>query len=356
MQSNPNQNPAQNPAITQYLAARLKSTAAHTFLYQQIKQALDNKQPIVIGKIGTNELLLIYCYHIISQGRMKEFPPDVLREIEYGAGLYPIDKATIDTFIKVYLESLRSVDVFASWNDRFIDFEHALYSSYILPRGVLPSGVLPSGGIVDLTALESFYTSREHWWQTLFVGRSILIISPFVDSIQQQLAPDKRDKVWRGQWSGFWPDDIVFKFIRFEHPWSLLSKEEHANSDLEASKCFSDKLKRFEKEIDGVGDFDIALIGAGCYSLPLCAYIKNTKSRIAFHLGGGLQMMFGVYGSRWNTLRNLGSLKTSSLTNTPVLANTASGIFKEYINDAWIRPSGNEIPSGYKMQEGGAYF
>lgn len=338
MQSNPKQNPAQNPAITQYLSARLKSTAAHTFLYQQIKQALDNKHPIVIGKIGTNELLLIYCYHIISQGRMKEFPPDVLREIEYGAGLYPIDKATIDTFIKVYLESLRSVDVFASWNDRFIDFEHALYSSYILPRC----------GIVELTALESFYTSRDNWWQTLFAGRSILIISPFVDSIQQQLAPDKRDKVWCGQWSGFWPNDIVFKFIRFEHPWSLLSKEEHANSELEASKCFSDKLKRFEKKIDGVGDFDIALIGAGCYSLPLCAYIKNTKSRIAFHLGGGLQMMFGVYGSRWNIL----------LPNTPVLGNTLlpSGIFKEYVNDAWIRPSGNEIPSGYKMQEGGAYF
>jgi hypothetical protein len=325
MQSNPKPNP--NLAITQYLAARLKSTSAHSFLYQQIKQALDTKQPIVIGKIGTNELLLIYCYHLISQGRMREFPPDILREIEYGAGLYPIDKPTIETFIKVYLESLRSIDVFASWNDRFIDFEHALYSSYISSKGV--------GGIVELTALESFYTTREHWWQTLFNNKCILVISPFVDSIQKQLSPGKRDKVWRGKWSGFWPDDIAFKFIRFEHPWSLLSKEEQATPILVESRCFTDKLKRFEKEIDSAGDFDIALIGAGCYSLPLCAYIKNTKRRIAFHLGGGLQMMFGVYGERWNI---------------------TSGIFKEYVNDEWIRPSGNEIPGEFKMQEGGAYF
>ena len=326
MQTNTNT----NPAITQYLAARLKSTPAHSHLYQQIKQALDTKQPLMIGKIGTNELLLIYCYHLISQGRMQEFPPDVIKEIEYGAGLYPTDKATIENFIKVYLESLRGVDVFASWNDRFIDFEHSLYSSYISS-----SYISPGGGIVELTALESFYTSREHWWQTLFAGRCILVISPFVDSIQKQLAPNKRDKVWRGKWSGFWPDDIAFKFIRFEHPWSLLSKEEQSNSNLAESKHFLDKLKCFEKEIDIIGDFDIALIGAGCYSLPLCAYIKNTNRRIAFHLGGGLQMMFGVYGGRWNT---------------------ASGIFKEYVNDAWIRPSGNEIPCGFKMQEGGAYF
>jgi hypothetical protein len=324
MQSNP------NLAITQYLAARLKSTAAHVFLYHQIKQALEDKKPIVIGKIGTNELLLLYCYHLISKGLMKEFPPDVLREIEYGAGLYPIDTATIETFIKVYLESLRSIDVFASWNDRFIDFEYALFSSYISP-----SSALHMSGIVELTALESFYTSREHWWQTLFSDRCVLIISPFVESIQKQLAASKRDKVWRGQWSGFWPDDVVFKFIRFEHPWSLLSKEEQSNPNLETTKCFLDKLKRFEKEIDVSGDFDIALLGAGCFSLPLCSYIKNAKRRIAFHLGGGLQMMFGVYGARWNI---------------------SSGVFKEYVNDAWIRPSDNEIPSGFKMQECGAYF
>jgi hypothetical protein len=314
-----------NPNLTQYLAARKTGTIAHDVLYQQIKQALDTSKPIVIGKIGTNELLLIYCYHLISQGRMKSYPPDVLREIEYGAGLYPIDNETISTFIKMFLESLRSVDIFASWNDRFIEFEEALYSNYIKP----------TINIVELTSLESFYTSREHWWQTLFAGKCILVISPFVESIKKQLASGQREKVWRGKWNGFWPDDIQFKFIRFEHPWSLLSKEEQLKPNLQSSKNFADKLKRFEKEVNIAGDFDIALIGAGCYSLPLCSYIKNNKHRISFHLGGGLQMMFGVYGARWNT---------------------TNGIFKEYVNDAWIRPSGDEIPAGFKNQECGAYF
>jgi hypothetical protein len=316
-----------NQHIKQYLEARKTSTTAYKYLYDQIKQSLETKEPIVIGKIGTNELLLIYCNYLISQGRLKSFPPDVLREIEYGAGLYPVDDETIETFIKVFLDSLSNVNVFASWNDRFIEFEHALYSSYIKH----------GSGIVELTALESFYTSKDQWWQTLFSGKCILVISPFTESIKKQLEPEQRKKVWCGKWLDFWPDDITFKFIRFEHPWSLLSKEEQSQSQLhlESSRTFSSKLKRFEKEINEIGDFDIALIGAGCYSLPLCSYIKNNKHRIAFHLGGGLQMMFGVYGARWNK---------------------HDDVFKEYINDAWIRPSGNEIPQRFKMQEYGAYF
>ena len=99
-----------------------------------------------------------------------------------------------------------------------------------------------------------------------------------------------------------------------------------------------DKLKKFEKEINNIGNFDIALIGAGCYSLPLCSYIKNNKQKIAFHLGGGLQMMFGVYGNRWFQNGNM------------------SDFFKQYINEHWTRPSDDEKPSGYKKQENGAYF
>jgi hypothetical protein len=211
-----------NPEITKYLAARKTSTTAYAFLYRQIKYALENKEPIVIGKIGTNELLLIHCYYLISQGKMPGFPPNIIREIEYVAGLYPIDSNTIETFIKTFLESLRAIDVFASWNDRFIDFEYALYSSYI-------QSTPTSQGIVELTALESFYTTPEHWWQTLFAGKCILVISPFVESIRKQLDPSQRAKVWRGKWTGFWPDNVEFKFIRFTHPWSLLSPAEQTN-------------------------------------------------------------------------------------------------------------------------------
>ena len=51
-------------------------------------------------------------------------------------------------------------------------------------------------------------------------------------------------------------------------------------------------------------DFDICLIGAGAYGFPLAAYVKR-KGKKAVHLGGALQLLFGIKGSRWEDPNHL---------------------------------------------------
>lgn len=97
-------------------------------------------------------------------------------------------------------------------------------------------------------------------------------------------------------------------------------------------------MQKYQNEIDKLGNFDIALVGTGAYSILLCDYIKRVKKKNAFHLGGGLQMMFGVYGHRWEP----------SFNKSPFL--------KDYMNEHWIRPLAEEIPPMYQEQENGAYF
>ena len=46
-------------------------------------------------------------------------------------------------------------------------------------------------------------------------------------------------------------------------------------------------------------DFDIALLGCGCYGHPLCDFIRNELNKSAIYIGGGLQLLFGVMGGRW---------------------------------------------------------
>lgn len=82
------------------------------------------------------------------------------------------------------------------------------------------------------------------------------------------------------------------------------------------------------EEIEKI-NFDIALIGAGAYGFPLAAFVKE-KGKVAIHMGGALQLLFGIKGFRWNEL----------------------GIYNEY----WIKPSESEIPKGYKRIEGGCYL
>ena len=84
-------------------------------------------------------------------------------------------------------------------------------------------------------------------------------------------------------------------------------------------------------------DFDIALLGCGGYGLPLCNYIYETLGKSAIYVGGGLQLMFGVMGKRWEEIP----------------------MWKELIeqNDIeFIKPSGDEILSNMNRIEEACYW
>ena len=49
-------------------------------------------------------------------------------------------------------------------------------------------------------------------------------------------------------------------------------------------------------------DFDIALLGCGGYGLPLCNFIHKEMEKSTIYIGGGLQLLFGVMGKRWEKL------------------------------------------------------
>ena len=89
-----------------------------------------------------------------------------------------------------------------------------------------------------------------------------------------------------------------------------------------------DALEAMKDEIDRK-DFDIALLGCGAYGFPLAAHIKRIGKK-AIHMGGSLQLLFGIYGKRWE--------------NYP------------YINDAWIRPRVVDRPKGFENVEKGCYW
>lgn len=91
-------------------------------------------------------------------------------------------------------------------------------------------------------------------------------------------------------------------------------------------------LKAMTDEISRI-DFDVALLACGAYGLPLAANIKRMGKK-AVQIGGGLQIMFGIKGKRWDE-------------NPDVRA---------MYNDAWVYPSEEETPKGADMVEGGCYW
>lgn len=316
-----------------YYKLRKTDEKAFKYVYNEIKKALETNKPLMIGKIGATELEIVYNTMLINNRIITYYPEKLIYDATNGSGIYPPSPVGMKNFSNEYIKILKNIDILSSWNDEVLDIERHIWEDFILGQPYNPANPHPlSKNIVDLTAFETFYTSSKYWWQNLFENKTILIISPFTASFEKQLEYPQRDKVWTGKWNNFWSSNIKFKFIKYPQPFPILSESEK----VQFPKTYNELMEKYKKEIDKIGEFDIALIGIGGHSLMLASYIKTVKKKIAIHMGGGLQMMFGVYGNRW------------LFNDNP--------LFKEYINEHWIRPTGDEIPPGYKKQEFGAYF
>ena len=97
-----------------------------------------------------------------------------------------------------------------------------------------------------------------------------------------------------------------------------------------------DALKWMEEQIDTI-DFDIALIGCGAYGFNLSAYIKQ-KGKIGIHVGGALQLLFGIKGHRW--------------TDHPAAYPKLNEMFNAY----WVFPPKEDVPAAAKSVENFCYW
>jgi len=109
-----------------------------------------------------------------------------------------------------------------------------------------------------------------------------------------------------------------------------------------AGECteFSDwfaALESMKNAMDKV-EYDICLIGCGAYGFPLAAHAKR-RGKKGFHMGGSLQLLFGIRGKRWE--------------------NPDYNPFYNYarlMNEHWIKPSEEERPRAAQMVECACYW
>ena len=171
--------------------------------------------------------------------------------------------------------------------------------------------------------LEPFYMVLEEQepWSLHLYGKKVLIINPFVDSFQKQLQ------------NGF----KIFKDKDIFHPKQEFifyrSYQTSAGNHLHSS--WVETFSIMKEDIRKL-DFDIALLGCGGYGLPLCNFIKTELGKSAIYIGGGLQLLFGVKGRRWNNHSIIGKLIEE--------------------NGKFITPFGDEVMKNNHKIEGGCYW
>lgn len=276
----------------------------------KVEQLLDSGKPFMAGRIGLFEMAAMRMYEF----EKKEKYSIVMDNIYNCAGFFPNDINQGYEFLRIMKESLSVTDFLAANNQ--------LCENYFINR-YMPekSSVGSTFDVFDICRIESNWTRK-------LKNKKVLVVTPFTESVEHQYKI--REKLFPGDEEKL-PE---FKLITYK---SLMTVGDMKDDRFET---WFEALKFMEKEILDI-DFDVALLGCGAYGFPLAAAIKNA-GRSAIHMGGSLQILFGIMGKRWDGTRTGSEVK--------IRVDVA-----RFYNDNWIYPLEGR-PEGADRVEYGPYW
>lgn len=267
---------------------------------------LRNGVPFIAGKIGGAELMALeYADHRFRPDWPKQWSwKRPATRLSNNAGFFPIRKKDFYQWHKIMTEAISASSFLCRWQtDPFLKvYENNLISKLApncvgIPMQILGKGILPS-------------IAPFRW----------LVVSPFVKTMKYQLPHLRQVHDLNGEVSIDWMHiEKTCQFVRCPF-----------QSHLEPTPfdSWEEGLEKLAAEVASK-DFDVALIGAGAWSLPLGRRIKQ-MGKCAVHMGGEMQLLFGIKGKRWED--------------------------KNIYNESWIRPFAEDTPKDVNRVEGGCYW
>jgi hypothetical protein len=275
-----------------------------------IVRILGHPHGMMYGKIGTTELqALEYSDRCI---RSNWLPGATWRRQAHrlfiDSGVFPAERDEFEYFLNIYKESIRKLDAICLWQD-----EGSFLQAY---ESAIAKDLCPMADRIEPATFSPF-SIYEH-----LQGAKILVVSPFVRSMKTQI--DHLPDVF-GQYS--WAKTLKDMRQRCEFvrcPFFSYLEKSPFSSWREGLAKMTDEILQHR--------FDLALIGAGAWSLPLLANLKS-EGRKGLHTGGSTQLFFGIRGRRWNFYSDL-------------------GVF----NPHWIIPLPEDTPKDFQKKEGGCYW
>lgn len=269
---------------------------------QIINLILSNK-PFVISRFGAVELEIIIEI-LAERCGLSKTKEESIQLFKNNAGFFSCNKSNIEKYVDLILNNVNKIDYIGYWDLRS--------QNYIL------NNYMNKTKIVPFESLEPYRFNVP--WSKCLEGKRVLVIHPFAKTIMEQYK--KRELLFKNQ-------NILPKFelIAFKSVQSI-----GGECDSKDYSSWFDALNDMHERIKKI-DYDIALIGCGAYGMPLSIMIKEDGKQ-AIHVGGSLQIMFGIKGKRWEKEKHV----------------------QEMINENWCSPLEEEKPKRYLSVENGCYW
>jgi hypothetical protein len=286
-----------------------------------ISMHLELNKPCMIARFGSTEMLCLTNYLGVKtgigifgfiSGKRKAWwwEEKTIKQMHDWSGFFPQRIDYVEKFSELMINDIPEVDILASWLD---DEKHF-------------SEDLAHAVRIHFEFLNPYFSEKP--WTLSLEGKKVLVIHPFAELIKSQYV--KRNLIFE-------------RNILPEFELSTIKAVQSIAGQNSPFDTWFDALESMKKSINSV-DYDVALIGAGAYGFPLAAHVKRSGKK-AVHMGGALQLLFGIRGRRWED-PNYG-VKEWGL---------PYGAFSNLMNDYWVRPGSENRPKNAEIVEGACYW
>jgi len=256
-------------------------------------------EPFSVSRFGSVEIQYYLCY---------KYPimwPLLRRRAELNghknAGIFPFSVNTGNSFVREIDKALEEIDILGSWR----------YEEVMLYGKLRNISRIPLHELLPYSADES--------WLTALTSKHVLVIHPFKHTILKQY--EHRNKVFRS----------ALHRPNFKSIEVLVPPQTNAYRT-EGYDGWMSALGELKKSVSE-REFDVALIGCGSYGMPIAAHVKKL-GKVAIHLGGSTQLLFGIHGRRWDNDKRFDHIKT----------------------DYWCRPHASDTIPNKELVENACYW
>jgi len=239
-----------------------------------ILETLQKGEPCLVTRFGGTELKCVDWFYRHRHDINITYPKSVVDKMKFNGGFFKPDNDLLTRFCCDFIRIIPNIDILGVINF-WGNTEEILMEKYNQQTE-----------LVEFLSIGNQPHFDDEPWTQYLEGKKVLVIHPFADTIISQYK--KREKLFKNP-------KVLPKFdLKVIKAVQGLG----GSKEVEQYQNWFDALESMYQEIDKT-DFDIALIGAGAYGIFLGDYIKR-KGKQAVHIGGDLQILFGIKGTRWN--------------------------------------------------------
>ena len=273
---------------------------------KMIKKSIESNRPFSCCRFGISEFnWVVMCQKDALWGTDSfKMQKDVVEIFELYSG---DSKNGIMRFAELMRESCGEADYIGVWNGVQMG-DYYISSIKNMDKKIISSAIM----------VEPYYFDEP--WSEALKGKKVLVISPFVEEIEKQYK-ENRERLFQDK--RVLPE---FELLTQESVWFDSSgKDSRFQTWFDAyNYIYEEAMKK---------EFDIVLLGCGPFGFPLATRFKMAGKQ-AIHVGGALQILFGIKGKRWEENKDI----------------------NKFFNEYWIRPEKPKMVLQYKNLDDACYW